>query len=820
MTDNKSYREKGRALFLAAMMVLSVVAGAAVLTGSAAAVTAEDSPNADETYDVTNTTLDFDQETIFVGQEVTLENLNESREFVEVVERSSGDTVVTERASNSNVTIDFADIEEGYYYFNGSEGSIGEGDGIFEVAEQDLNADFTPGTVEDGNDATLSIESENRNDAFDVAVTADGLAGDELENAINTSSVHVDEDDDNVLIVEDAEGGHAFSDLDLGNYSVNVEVTDSTASDSASVNVVSDRDQNVDFTQGSFNGDLGDEVSFSLTTDGYEDDLYLRFGNDAEIGFEQILQINDLSDVEEDEEVEITYNTYQNVTNPDAWEVTNSDASVSIDQNASIDTQLVAHGYEMSLADNNNWSASGTTEFSLAYMQINDRTSFSDGALQPATAPSNAVADSADLEDATITEANTIAKGDEIILQYEAEDVYSYVQQGDMVGNVSNASDIPGMQIKLSEDVSTPFDEDATNDWGTWENGGLDGEVLNADQENGTFTVLLTPTSGDLPTNNASETPSLDTELDLVTEIGPGNAFIEATDDEGGWGNAEEVNSTITFEERTLEWNDEADSVEASSDTTASGTTNVAPGTSISTNIRADDSRATFVERDSPTVEAGDDMNTFTASFGDLSSEDAGTAYKLNARDSQDSSNTASTSGELVEGTGNGPAETEVAFGQDGYEVEQGGSVDVTVDVTAGADGLEATDVGLMLNGEEVGTDSLEALDAEGTDTLEYTVNASDLETGDHTLEASVGDVDASTSLTVNEAGSSDDSNSDDSNSDDSNSDDSNSDDSNSDDSSGDDGSDDGSNGQPGFGISVAVLSLLGAALLALRKDE
>ncbi len=37
MTDTNSYREKGRAVFLAAMMVLSVVAGSAALVGTAAA---------------------------------------------------------------------------------------------------------------------------------------------------------------------------------------------------------------------------------------------------------------------------------------------------------------------------------------------------------------------------------------------------------------------------------------------------------------------------------------------------------------------------------------------------------------------------------------------------------------------------------------------------------------------------------------------------------------------------------------------------------------------------------------------------------------
>lgn len=71
MTNETTYREKGRSLFLAAMLVLSVVAMTASFAGSAAAINAD---NYDEgpTYDG----FDDVDEKIYLGQNFTVETDN------------------------------------------------------------------------------------------------------------------------------------------------------------------------------------------------------------------------------------------------------------------------------------------------------------------------------------------------------------------------------------------------------------------------------------------------------------------------------------------------------------------------------------------------------------------------------------------------------------------------------------------------------------------------------------------------------------------------------------------------------------------------
>jgi len=816
MTDNKSYREKGRAVFLAAMMVLSVFAGAAAFTGAAAANhTAEDSPNADAAYSASST--NFDNVDVFVGQEITLNDLS-SNEFVEVTERSSGNVVKTVRAdSSSSVTIDFSDIDEGYYYFNGSDGSITQSDGVFQVVEQNLDASFTTDTVRSGDDATLNISSDNRNSKFDVALTVDGLDGSDLKSAIGAG--YVDDDDSNVLVVPDAAGNHQIStdDLDTGNLSVNVEVTDSTASDSANVEVVEDQAEQISFTQSGFEVQNGNEGEISFTTSSLSSDtVHLSVGDTTDANYKVILNISGLSNVDNGEQVNISYNTAEDPKGA-AWSSNTEDVSVddvNVTEGASI--PLEAYDYELTIGSSTNVEDGElvvSNERDSAYLQITERNPISSDALATWTAPaSDDIENAEDLADTTLTQTDTIAKDDHLLVSIEADSVYGFVDEGDRLHNFSENADA---SITIEEQEAGANAEPTV--WQTYgftnSNESINATVVSADEEAGQFVLAVEGNSSESPEElEAGQT------YDVTYKLGAYNQFVDS---------AEKASGEFSIEERNVEWDDSAEEVPNTADAEVTGTTNVAPGTEVDTRARAS---GAFVDYSSTVVEAGDDTNTFAADY-DFSGEEVGTEFDLRATLS--TGEQAETTSTLVEEDTEPEAETMVSFGQDTYEVTKNDTTEVTIDVTAGADGLN-TSVPLMVNGDEVDSQSV-SLKSEASTSVAFDIDTSSdaYPVGEHDLSTSVDNASGSAILNISEdtsgsddSGSddsgSDDSGSDDSGSDDSGSDDSGSDDSGSDDSGSDDsGSDDsGSDGQPGFGISVAILSLLGAALLAFRKNE
>ncbi|WP_256393794.1 BGTF surface domain-containing protein [Natronoarchaeum rubrum] len=720
--------------------------------------------------------------------------------------------------------IDTSNLEQGDYYLDG-----GSGEFEFTVREHTLTTKFNEDTVRQSGTVDLNIDS-NRG-TFDSEVSAEGLSQDELLSLFGeaASTPEGDHSDADYVIVENRgdfslDFSQTTEDVGTGNYTFTVESVDTTASDNATIEVQDDPDTSISFTQDDFTGQIGNEVSFNLSVEGTDAPIYVNVGDKSEVNFEQNLSITGLDDVESGEEVQVTYNTFHAPSAPNAWSSPNDGVTVNVeDTGMAIDQPLGPYGYELGVSTGYDADAdeyNTDQEQDLAFLQLSERTSFNESSLQTVTAPKGAVSGADSLEEATLTETGTIANGDQLLTTVSAESVYAFVN--DSTGYVHGAdaggdAGVQGMQVKVVQDISGPNTDDSTKEWITGVGGGLSAQIVSVDEENETFTVLLTTTGdkGELPTGE---------ELDLTFEITDQSPYI---DDAGA---TESSTTTFSIEERNLEWNDGADEVAAIDGSEVTGTTNVAPGTTINTRARTGGSSG-FVERDTPTVQVGENGNMFTASF-DLGGEEAGTEFDLSAEDNKDSKNTASITSTLVEGDTSEPAETMVEFGSSTYDVTKNDTAEVTIDVTAGADGLDDVSVPLMVNGEEVASQSTGSLGAENTTTLTFEVNTSSdaYPVGEHELSTEVDNTSASATFNIAEedpgsddsdTGDSDtgDSDTGDSDTGDSDTGDSDTGDSDSSDDSG--GSDDsGSDGQPGFGISVAIVSLLGAALLALRKDE
>ncbi|QFU81160.1 surface glycoprotein [Natronorubrum aibiense] len=139
MTNETSYREKGRALFLAALMVMSVVAMSAAFAGAAAANHSEET---------TITATDGSGDRAYQGQNVTAEGVSPLNTDNNTVDLYSGDydsdddaewirEVDVDTDNNNKVTIETDNLESGTYSIVQDGATL-----TFSVRVQDLSADF------------------------------------------------------------------------------------------------------------------------------------------------------------------------------------------------------------------------------------------------------------------------------------------------------------------------------------------------------------------------------------------------------------------------------------------------------------------------------------------------------------------------------------------------------------------------------------------------------------------------------------------------------------------------------------------------------
>jgi len=206
MTRNNttSYREKGRALFLAVIMVVSVVAMSAAFAGAGAATqpAQEDAVNLDDdawwqgqSVNVTDGSIDGSTDTVQLRSVSDTDDGNVSSSSL-VQELSVND--------DNSVDLDTDDLEGDYALRVGGEFiNDGDDDIVFEVAVQDLDAEWDETSVSTGDDdVELELDSVRAN--YNVSITADDLDYDQLKElfAETDDAVAIEDDDDGSLPID------------------------------------------------------------------------------------------------------------------------------------------------------------------------------------------------------------------------------------------------------------------------------------------------------------------------------------------------------------------------------------------------------------------------------------------------------------------------------------------------------------------------------------------------------------------------------------------------------------------------------------------
>ena len=315
--DTTSYREKGRAAFLAALMILSVVAVPAAFAGGAAA-TAPDQ-------------VDNVPSTVYTGQEFNTSVAvsgdypqGESAYLVEV-SRDNGDIDGTslvgtlnpeaDNTTNTHYEVDTTDLDTGTEYGISNTANYQNGTTVinqtFSVINEGFGAEFDDSEVDEtDNESAIELSSDRQTTDYNVTVSVSGPDSfdaemiEDLFNATNGTTATVTDsdnlpldhlgydredgdnindirDDDyvtlNLTTLESANGTVSGSDLlmnvtnldnnaglpDAGEYEFEFIVADTGATATDTIQF-SESDEGASFTEGAITDTAGDIATFEF----------------------------------------------------------------------------------------------------------------------------------------------------------------------------------------------------------------------------------------------------------------------------------------------------------------------------------------------------------------------------------------------------------------------------------------------------------------------------------------------------------------------------------------------------------------------------
>ncbi|WP_262178555.1 BGTF surface domain-containing protein [Haloarcula laminariae] len=700
MTSNS---DKLRSLILAALMVFSVFAGTVALTGSAAA---EVSGNASAS-------------TFYGGQEIKLNSstagVEDNKEYQIRAVDTSGDndkvgslrrTITTNgssyasfeldgRLSEGDFTIVPADAQTNPIDLDGDGNRSEVADDQFEVVTQDLSAQFDDESVgNDGDQAEVDFEIEsNVRTSYAVNVSAqDDLDVGELKDifvnngpydlapndiAPNGENEFPDADSETITIVRDATATNPtadgeetvnFQDIDAGSYTFVTNVTDTSASDTDTIEVTDTGDETTGFGDNVYSDQVGDVVNMTIELEN-TDTATVQVGDQSEDGYAVAAEIEDEN---EDGVAYVEFNSFEAGSGSGALSAGDDDTDVSqvgktgfsgtpgVDALESGDYSLFVTAdtpkdtYESSDAD-----ARGT--LSLSEGTVDN--------LQMWTVPEDALSDlqSADAEDVSgyaqagnLTQTSTIAQGDGVVVQVEASGLEGAFTGTDsasdyesIVGNNSVATNESAeLPATLVFETQTGKNSQGNNDVTFGELNNVSNIEVLYDDDNDAHYVTFSSDDFIDAVNAENNDSSTDLHSDGDDYIANFTVYDENTE---LYEDTTTVDQEYTVEDPEIELDTNADDeivLQAGPGQEVTGDTNLAPGTTIEATLDSDASGDPFVKRPEATVESD---GTFTA-VADFSDNSAGSEFTAEATASDFSGNLDSTSdeydGRLTEFTG------------------------------------------------------------------------------------------------------------------------------------------------------------------------
>ena len=289
-------------------------------------------------YDVDIFFNDYDaliDEQLLWGQEVAVAGFEPNSNVVlrEWEGQDDGSRTAEQLTADDNgvTTFDSAQLENGDYYLDPpEEAGLDAPPTTFEILPQELDVTFNDDEVRE--QGTTTVEFDSNRGSYAVNVTADSLDAEELAMIFGDSEGQngeleietVDDSEDRITLatLNDGEYDIGFTGIDTGEYEFEFEVTDTSASDSATIEVT-ELDVDGEFSEGSYVYTAGDIAEMTIELED-TDDAFVQFG-DEEAGFIDVLYIEDEDD---DDEVTFQVNTRALGTNARYEEVYHSEDDI------------------------------------------------------------------------------------------------------------------------------------------------------------------------------------------------------------------------------------------------------------------------------------------------------------------------------------------------------------------------------------------------------------------------------------------------------------------------------------------------------------
>ncbi|MFC7250975.1 BGTF surface domain-containing protein [Halomicroarcula sp. GCM10025324] len=711
MTDTN---EKLRSLFLAALMVFSVFAMTTGFAGSAAAVSNLDAgtfySGQDVQFDVSNDgnnyqvrTVDDSGDTDQVGSlRRTIDpndgDIDGTLEFTLDGRLTEGDFVIVNAQSGAVVDLT-----------NGDERVLDSDEGLvasetFEVIPQDLTAEFDdPDVGTSGDSATVDYEiaSDVRN-GYAVNISAEGLDREELldilnddernaelpENAEIVSSDNPEDivdangdnffDDTEKVQIKQAEGDYVldFEDITEGNYTFDVEVTDTDANASDTIEVVDTGDASASFQEGVVTENRGDVANITVEL-ANTDEATIQIGDYEDDNYYITAEVEDDDD---DGEVSVLFNSYKAGTTSasEVLSVAGDDKINSYEQGGSFTAEgddtgsdileatdydmLVVEGTGVTLPDDDDLITE-ENELDTDSQIITDEDDVGTLSLEEAslegvqlwTAPQEKFSDIEDLDDDEaapvyeLVKDGNVTQTDEVAINDVNDVVIVQVQASGLEGLLTTNGDISTAAYGLAseqvddDDNSGVFsltfenaDPGANQDSPQQDIDQLTNYKVIYDEANDTHFVAVD--SSDFESELGAEDEDEYIANFTVYNNGYGDGYSGDAADAGLTGPSDlydeddgSVNATdsVQFLDADATLNDDEDiTVRAAAGQTISGTTNVAPGSEVTVRLRSSESSSPFLLQPSAIVGPN---GTFTAT-ADLSERSPGANFTAQTR--------------------------------------------------------------------------------------------------------------------------------------------------------------------------------------------
>lgn len=822
---NKNLTTKSRAVILALMMVVSVMAVPLAFSGAALA-DEHDTTLEDGNIHWQGQVLEFTDASVEEGDELVL-RVNEQ--------------------DNSNLQFQYVADENGAIHINTSNLEHGVGNYEltgpmsepvnFELASQNLSVDADNDSVvnaESGSENQTEFEFDSNRASYDVYVSEedDSFDMEELDEIFQEGAEVTVDDEDYYQIQSPDEVTAVFAEVDAGEYTFDFEVVDTDASASSTVEVREIGDVDASFVDSPYTETVGNVAEYTVETTN-TNEISLQIGGES-VGYQYNFDV-DVSD-ESDSTVTVLFDTTQAGTETVPVELgEDSDGTLmNADADQNLTNALATGSYALRV------SADGSTQDVTNLRLVNRSTDDSATHTAPETESISEVEDIADFA----TETDMVAMDDKLLFEVNATGLYANLNDNTTAADLVEGSayaQANGTYVTMEE--LNPGVNQRANEIDVSQ------ADLVVDDENERFFLVFDV--GDLDVEDEDEY-----ELEFVVD--ENNPYVEE-DEETGDVEEETVASSVTFTERMVEFDgvneDDVVVVENSSETVVTATTTVAPQTEVRGVAESDGSPAFFLQN---SVEVSEDRTLeFTFNMEDIddgaeftlavdgfedSEVDAVTSSTETVEESNvtvdvvDADSEEALSGFEVELLSDGAAVQTAETDEEGSvtfeSVEEGtytvepvsnfyeGSAEVEVgsdDVSVTLEVTELPTYTLSVDVEDengnavedarvfVDNDELTVEDSSAEETVvagDYTVSASADGFEDAEQNVTVDDEDVNVTMTLVEEST---------------------DDGQADDGQADDGqTDDGEteDDTPGFGALVALVALIAAALLAVRRTD